>query len=59
MRVCIADEPELSLHLSWQEQLITSLRTVNPNAQVVFATHSPDIVSTYSDHVFDMEKIQK
>lgn len=55
--VYIADEPELSLHLAWQEQLIRNLRRINPRAQIIFATHSPDIVSTYSDRVFDMEQI--
>ena len=55
--VYIADEPELSLHVTWQESLVRNLKKVNPNAQIVFATHSPDIVSTYEDCVFDMEKI--
>ncbi len=55
--VYIADEPELSLHVTWQEGLVRNLKKVNPNAQIVFATHSPDIVSTYEDSVIDMEKI--
>lgn len=52
----IADEPELSLHVDWQEVLVENLRALNPNSQVIFATHSPDIVSHYSRHVIDMEK---
>jgi predicted ATP-dependent endonuclease of OLD family len=55
--VYIADEPELSLHVTWQESLVRNLKKINPNAQIVFATHSPDIVSTYEDSVVDMEKI--
>jgi predicted ATPase len=55
--IYIADEPELSLHIDWQEKLITNLRRINPKAQIIFATHSPDIVSVYGDRVFDMEKI--
>jgi predicted ATPase len=55
--IYIADEPELSLHVSWQEKLTSNLRQVNPNAQVIFATHSPDIVSTFRDHIFDLEKL--
>lgn len=54
--IYIADEPELSLHVSWQESLVRNLKSINPNAQILFATHSPDIVSSYSDHVFDLEK---
>ncbi|MEN6601861.1 MAG: AAA family ATPase [Bryobacteraceae bacterium] len=55
--IYIADEPELSLHVTWQEQLIANLRRVNPNAQILFATHSPDIVGQYSKNIMDMERI--
>lgn len=55
--VYIADEPELSLHVEWQEQLIRNLRRLNPSAQILFATHSPDIVSEYGDHYFDVESL--
>ncbi|ALQ52084.1 AAA ATPase domain-containing protein [Nitrosomonas ureae] len=55
--VYIADEPELSLHVRWQEKLVENLRAINSNSQIIFATHSPDIVSQFNDNVFDMEKI--
>lgn len=55
--VYIADEPELSLHVKWQESLVENLRTINPNAQIIFATHSPDVVSVFGNKVFDMEKM--
>lgn len=55
--VYIADEPELSLHVRWQENLVRNLRAINENSQILFATHSPDVVSTYGDKVFDMEKV--
>jgi len=55
--IYIADEPELSLHVNWQEQLINNLKLMNPQAQIVFATHSPDIVSSYGSNVFDMQKV--
>lgn len=57
--VYIADEPELSLHVSWQEQLIPHLKKINPSAQVVFATHSPDIVSVFTHNVFDVGVLLK
>ncbi|MCG8524420.1 MAG: ATP-binding protein [Pseudomonadales bacterium] len=53
--VYIADEPELSLHVNWQESLVDNLLSLNPQAQIVFATHSPDVVSRFGDKVFDME----
>jgi predicted ATP-binding protein involved in virulence len=55
--VYIADEPELSLHVRWQESLVENLRAINPNSQIIFATHSPDVVSVFDDKVFDMEKL--
>ena len=57
--IYIADEPELSLHVRWQEKLIENLRRINPQAQIVCATHSPDVVSTYAKNVFDMERMIK
>lgn len=53
--IYIADEPELSLHITWQEQLTRNLLKINPNAQVIFATHSPDIVSQFGQNTIDME----
>jgi predicted ATPase len=55
--IYIADEPELSLHVTWQEQLTRNLLKINPCAQVIFATHSPDIVSQYGDKTVDMETL--
>lgn len=54
--IYIADEPELSLHIEWQEKLVDSILRINPAAQIIFATHSPDIVGKYRDHVLDMSK---
>jgi len=55
--VYIADAPELSLHVEWQCKLIDALLRVNPNSQVIMATHSPDIVGHYDTRAFDMEEI--
>jgi len=52
-----ADEPELSLHVTWQEKLLKALRDLNENAQLIVATHSPDIVAEFSENVIDMEKV--
>ncbi|MDH0125770.1 AAA family ATPase [Brucella intermedia GD04153] len=42
--VFIIDEPELSLHLQWQEMFVESIIKANPNIQYILATHSPSIV---------------
>jgi predicted ATPase len=41
----IIDEPELSLHIKWQESFVGSLMDANPHAQLIMATHSPSIIS--------------
>ncbi len=53
--IFIADEPELSLHIEWQEKLVSSLKLLNPFAQLIFATHSPDVVGSYQNSVVNIE----
>lgn len=55
--IFIADEPELSLHVRWQEKLVPSLREINNKAQIIAATHSPDIVGPLADRTVDMETL--
>ncbi len=38
------DEPEISLHIEWQQRLITLIRALNPNVQIILCTHSPAII---------------
>ena len=54
--VYIADEPELSLHVTWQEKLLESLSTLGGQKQIIVATHSPDIVGKYRDNVISLGK---
>lgn len=42
--IFIVDEPELSLHLRWQEVLLEKMIQSSPRAQIIVATHSPEIV---------------
>lgn len=42
--IFIVDEPELSLHIDWQEKFVDAVIQANPNVQVVLATHSPAII---------------
>ena len=52
--VYIADEPELSLHVKWQEKLLESLVALGGQKQIIVATHSPDIVGDFRDKVIDL-----
>lgn len=38
------DEPEISLHVEWQQKLISLIRKLNPNVQIVLTTHSPAVI---------------
>ena len=51
--ILIIDEPELSMHIDWQEKLVLTLRELNPSAQLIFASHSPDIMANIeTEHIF-------
>lgn len=41
--VLLLDEPEISLHVEWQDRLITMMHELNPNCQIIMTTHSPNI----------------
>lgn len=47
----LIDEPEVSLHISWQNCFIDDLKQINKlnNLSVLIATHSPDIISNNWD----------
>jgi len=52
----IIDEPELSLHIDWQRELVSAMQTVNPQLQMVLATHSPDIMAELrDDYIFELQ----
>ncbi|KJK17137.1 ATP-binding protein [Pseudomonas sp. 2(2015)] len=55
--IFLADEPELSLHIAWQRKIIPAIKKLNPNAQVLVATHSPEIAGKYRGCMVDMEDI--
>ena len=52
--VYMADEPELSLHITWQEKLLRSLVELGGQIQVIVATHSPDIIGKFMNNVIDL-----
>ena len=41
--VLLLDEPEISLHIEWQDRLIQLMLDLNPNCQIIMTTHSPNI----------------
>lgn len=51
------DEPELSLHVKWQEKLLPSLNDLGGSIQIIAATHSPDIAGPFRDKVINLSKV--
>ncbi|MFW6503161.1 AAA family ATPase [Acinetobacter baumannii] len=52
------DEPELSLHVDWQNKLFSLLKEQNPSNQFIISTHSPFIYSLFPDKelIIDADK---
>lgn len=42
--IMFLDEPEISLHVDWQEVLIDKILELNPNCQIIISTHSPSLL---------------
>lgn len=40
----LMDEPEISLHIEWQKDLIRLIQELNPNVQIILSTHSPALI---------------
>ena len=58
--ILFMDEPETSLHIDWQQKLIAYIRELNPNVQLIIATHSPAIIMDgWLDKVFEINDIIK
>lgn len=56
----LMDEPEISLHLSWQEKLLTEITKVNNLSQIIIVTHSPAMVMNgWLDSFVDIKNITK
>lgn len=54
--IFVVDEPELSLHLSWQKSFVDKTLEINKNIQLIFATHSPEIIGRRRDKMFKLKK---
>ncbi len=50
--IFIIDEPEVSLHLSWQEIFVKSIVQASSQTQFILATHSPSIIGSVENEVY-------
>lgn len=59
--IFIIDEPEISLNVEWQRELIRALLelTEESKIQFIFATHSIELTTQYEENVVDLIHINK
>ena len=50
----IIDEPEISLNMEWQRQLLPLLSELSPSSQIIVATHSPSISNRNSNVLVEL-----
>jgi len=61
-KVILIDEPEISLHVAWQQTFLDSLKKIqkiNNYEKVIIATHSPQVISKNWSLTFDLYEMLK
>jgi ABC-type cobalamin/Fe3+-siderophores transport system ATPase subunit len=56
--IILMDEPEISLHLAWQLELIDIIQSLNENCQLIIVTHAAGVFNKgWKDKITKMENI--
>ncbi|AXF59952.1 ATP-binding protein [Leclercia sp. W6] len=55
--IFIFDEPDLSLHIEWQELLLPSLSRLAPDRKFILSTHSPALIGNVRERFYNMTSI--
>ncbi len=57
----LIDEPEISLHITWQKEFLNDLLKINNinKNQIIIATHAPAIINDRWDLVYNLEQPKK
>ncbi len=50
----LIDEPEISLSMKWQRELLPLLSELSPNSQIIAATHSPSIANRNTQYLVEL-----
>lgn len=61
-KVILIDEPEISLHVAWQQTFLDSLKKIqkiNEYEKVIIATHSPQVISKNWELTYDLYEMIK
>lgn len=57
--VVLIDEPELSLHIDWQEELLEKMMEQLGDRQIIVCTHSPSIAADFDDYMKEVVPVFK
>lgn len=49
-KLILIDEPEISLHVDWQRQLLKKISAQSSDCQIIVCTHSPVIAGDYDEY---------
>ncbi|HEJ8007445.1 TPA: AAA family ATPase [Serratia marcescens] len=52
--IVLIDEPEISLHIDWQEELLENMLSQLSGRQIIVCTHSPSIATGYEDRMISI-----
>jgi predicted ATPase len=53
----LIDEPELSLHIDWQEELLGQMMEQLGSRQIIVCTHSPAIASDFDEYMKEVKPV--
>jgi predicted ATPase len=51
----LIDEPEISLNVNWQTNILSIISELAPNSQIIVATHSPLVVENYPKSLVEIK----
>ena len=57
VNLLLIDEPEISLHIAWQKEILDDFKSIiklNQNMRLIIATHSPQVISNNWDLQVDL-----
>ncbi len=55
--ILLLDEADTGMHIDWKKILLKEILKVNPNIQIIAATHSPSLIDGWYDNVSEMSQL--
>ena len=55
--ILLLDEADMGMHIDWKKILIRELVNLNPNMQIIAATHSPSLIEGWYENVKEISQL--